>query len=743
MTVTLQRTLKDAGATAAIQLTAAAINADGTGVPATAVASTWTDASLGTTYYGAGNSATGGTSYTTNVGFRRAFSAAQDLTDRQFIQWRLPLQWNPNGQKKWASGGGFVIVFYDGTGNWAGYKLTGGDAVWSNTSEGSGVFMDFNRGGFNGPSGLNDYRVAYFHLDRTRTADYSSGTINWASVSGYELHARPDGTGTRVVCLVGQIYTVDNPAVTGAAGLTTAMVNLRDQISTTQGHGGISCYCFDGVSSYPMFGGAPSSTFYSAIGFQVGNGGTNTTTGTLASGTVAFLNPPEDTHDTASPRYYGLQGYFLPGTTSRLADVYQGASDNVTFNDQNWASSRGWGVRVRGTPGVAAFNRDTFTRPSQFECAHGAFTDCLWDAPTAAVQVTTATVIARGVIRNGTHGLKVIGAAAIYSNLDLSLGGASTYDLQVGSGGAGTYTLPDLSATTTLKIRNDSAVNAVIVEIPAGIAYTTSTAGGTIAVQTPSALLDADITTIVSGSTLRIFNETTGLEVYAVVGTGTSYASTTTSGVDYNVGDVVRVDLAKPGYQDFSGRAIVSTAGWSVIAEQEVNTVYNVNGIDGTTCTEFTADYPNVQIDANDLDGSTTPQRIFAWYCTEVATLSGIRNFFKAMYAEDALNYVFDVDVADITIENTNPSQLSVYGAWLRRSDGSSPLADTGYSIRSWYGKAAPVETGVSGLTTDESNKLDAAANAGNLTIVGGVVSADLISVKGHALTGSGAGPYV
>lgn len=745
MTVTLQRTLKDAGATAAAQLVAPVLNIDGSGV-AGLIPLNWSAPFGGTTYYGVGDFPP--PLHTTNKGFRKAFSSAQNLTDRQFIQWRLAMQANPDSQKTWANGGGFVMAFYDGSGNFAAYKISGGDAVWSATAEGtSTVFMDFNRGGFNGPSTLDDFRVAFFHLDRTRTPDYSSGVLDWTAVAGYELLVRPNGAGTRMVLMIGQMYTVDGPVVTGVGSLTSAMVDLRTQISSLQGVSNAGCNCFDGVSSFPMFGGAPSALFYSAIGFQVGNGGATTTTGTLDAGTLAFLNPPEDTHQGASPRFYGLQGYFLPGTTSRLIDVYQGASDVHTFNDRVWSSSRCSGVRVRGnTAGTAAFNRNQFIRPSQFECGHGVFTDCLWDAPTAPVKVTLDSEIVRGVIRNGSRGLDIVGGPGNYSAIETSLGGASTYDIEVGSGGAGTYILSNVTATGTLKIHNPSATNAVVLELPAGILYTTSTAGGSLTISTPSVYQSVTVNGLVPGSRVQIY-DTAHSELLA----NEVAAGSTVVWIDANPATSARDIRLRIGHVNgvtsklFIEAAIgscgtgESDAGISYLANQEDNDVYNLIGVDGSTVTEVEVDDSTDRIKLLlSGGGGLLGQRIYAFQEWWLTTESGINDDGAVIRAVSAVEF----PVSGFRFKNVGTDPIVVYGCWMYDADTGSSydlIDQTGGTLHMVADRVFPFTTGDGPLTPTQAAALASIKSKTDaFNVVGGLVHADVKANNGTAIKGDG-----
>ena len=105
--------------------------------------------------------------------------------------------------------------------------------------------------------------------------------------------------------------------------------------------------------------------------------------------------------------------------------------------------------------------------------------------PTSPFTITGAT--AGGII--------LAGGAGSYSALEVTLSDNATFDISLGSGGAGAYDLTSLAVASgyTLKLYNDSATNAISVSIASGITYSTATAGGSISVIAPVPTLDLDI----------------------------------------------------------------------------------------------------------------------------------------------------------------------------------------------------------------------------------------------------------
>ena len=267
---------------------------------------------------------------------------------------------------------------------------------------------------------------------------------------------------------------------------------------------------------------------------------------------------------------------------------------------------------------------------------------------------------------------------------------------------------------------------------------------GTTVDTTPAEAATGSVSGIVSGSRLQVYNVTTATEMYNAVVGGTTYSTSYNNGTGYTAGDVVRVRLtycsgttAKLPAEYFT---IAASGGWSVLASQENDTVYIDNGIDGSTVTEYASDYVNVQIDISDPDNTTTIQRGYAWYCYQMTLIDGIRYFFDAFIAEDAYNYLLNTDVADIKVQNTGASGVTLTGGALRRKDGSSPIASGG-SVYMYYGRAYSDVVTVSGsnvVTGDLADIAPAVWGHGTRTLTsggGGGASADDVWNHSKALS--------
>ena len=309
---------------------------------------------------------------------------------------------------------------------------------------------------------------------------------------------------------------------------------------------------------------------------------------------------------------------------------------------------------------------------------------------------------------------------------------SNVFDFQA----AGTYEFGTATLSGTIELINTSG-GAVIVNVPAGTSYTNT--GPNITVNVAVDQAEALISGIVAGSRLQIYNVTTATEMVNAINATTSYSLGYPNGTGYSAGDVVRVRLTyctgTTAKLPVEYVTIASAAGWSVLANQQDDDVYIGNGIDGSTVTEYASDYVNVQIDVSDPDGVTSIQRGYAWYCDHLTGDDGIRYFYGAFVAEDAFNYLLNTDVADIKIQNTGTTGVTLTGGAVRRKDGTSPIA-AGGSVYIYYGRTYGLETGTSGLTPTEADKLLSIPDLA--TLQAAVIPVDVQKMNGSDVTGDG-----
>jgi hypothetical protein len=218
------------------------------------------------------------------------------------------------------------------------------------------------------------------------------------------------------------------------------------------------------------------------------------------------------------------------------------------------------------------------------------------------------------------------------------------------------------------------------------------------------------VTNIRAGSRIRVYNVTTSTEIANEIVSGTTWTYPYDEGADFTDGDIINVRLARctgaTASIGYEGTAVAGAVGWALFAAQNDDLVYNANGIDGTTVTEFIFDYPNVQVDINDPDGASTITRLYAWWSNERTTVDGIRTLIGGLVAEDAANYKIITSRVDLKLDNLASTGVIFTGDLrLYRDDGLAPVVSStsgGGSITLYAGKvftsvvstASPVITG-------------------------------------------------
>lgn len=234
--------------------------------------------------------------------------------------------------------------------------------------------------------------------------------------------------------------------------------------------------------------------------------------------------------------------------------------------------------------------------------------------------------------------------------------------------------------------------------------------------------LNVSITSIIAGSRLQIFNVTTGLEVKNEMVAGTTYSQAYEEGSGYSSSDVIRVRLSNAitttGYLGFETTVIASDTGWNVLANQQLDTVYNDIGIDGSTVTKFSADYSGVDVELN-IAQNFTIHEFYVWWIYNQSTEQSIRQFFNGITALNTANIKINVDILNLYLDSTiTQSVRQTDNVRIFRSDLAYPVRQpttSGYGLDvKWENEVfvVGVNVNVPSLTPAQSTQL------GNITDV-------------------------
>lgn len=737
MTAVVNAVQKDSGPSAAGQVLAPTIDT-GAGAPASMATATINSSGVYGGDYGSATS-----SY---CGFRREI--ALDLSDNPYVACQVyTTVTNIANSLAAFDSGGVRLLFEDGSGNWSGFKVMGKETAWSPTTASS---LEGGWGAYGGIGSSVAQPVIF--IDRAKTPDYSSGTLDWSDIVAWEIHISPSAS-IRWTLIVAKFITTPAALITGA---TTT--NLSD-VQTAWSSGNLSStgswrYFWGCRQQIASFGASPLDVYVLPLGLSIGDGSTATT---VSWDRKAFIlrGSPAITKDSATG--YRDQSASILASDPRKIDINQAATCSYTFNDCLFASTDKWGVNVGGsTSGTCAFNRTQFWNFNYFVTGHGAFTDCIWDSGTEAVEINTTTVVTRGTVRNGVgHGIKITSGAGSYTNLDIDFDDNSTYDIELGSGGAGNYVLTGIAGVggSTVKIRNDSATNAITVEVASGVTTSTSTAGGTITVTAPALYQKVIASGFTAGSRIQIYDTTSATELFngtasagdtVISGSTATWTDPTAAAADR----AIRVRVAYVNgtsaeqWQQFTGLTCGQTGATAEITYPVTpidDDTYNSNAIDGPTIyatsgitfTDAATDLVNISI----AGGAVTWQTIYACFVYWLFTAAGIDDDVAYIDAPDPANYL----LTSMKLKNTHANPLTVTGGYGRSATTGlvADIIDTAGSTGNIFPSPDHVvayATGSGALTAGDITNIWAAATR----TLSATQDANIVQVAGITVDGTG-----
>lgn len=321
-----------------------------------------------------------------------------------------------------------------------------------------------------------------------------------------------------------------------------------------------------------------------------------------------------------------------------------------------------------------------------------------------------ATSILNCSITNGTatNQMKIDSGASL-SNVRFTKGASNSYAIRIPSAGDYNFSGVTFSGSYTKHLNVTATTGTVTINLGSvsDTIPTFDTAGATVVINNPT--VNINVSGLVSGSRIQLYNVTQNTEIVNTVVGSTTYSLVITTQANNN--DVIRLRVAFLGRLPFTTSGIFSNVGGiSFLAAQSVDSIYVANGYDGSTVTGLSADYANIQIDANEVDGLISPQEIYAWASFNQTSADGIRNFFGLITAVNNVNYAINTAVAPVKLQNTIATPLKIKGANIYRDDEADLIAADSQSIQVMLQIAYGIETGTSGLTPAEAatlSKLD------------------------------------
>jgi hypothetical protein len=178
---------------------------------------------------------------------------------------------------------------------------------------------------------------------------------------------------------------------------------------------------------------------------------------------------------------------------------------------------------------------------------------------------------------------------------------------------------------------------------------------------------------LISGTRVRIYNDTDSVELYNDVMVGAGFSQSFLYTGDKNVTLTATYTSGATAKLGVSATGIFTATGVSFLDSQSADTVYNGYAINGSTVTGFTADYAQDDVNLT-MATNFTAANLYAWWIYTLTTEDGIRNFFGGITALDAANLQINTSIVSIFLDNS--TALFIYqtdSIRLFRSDGVYP----------------------------------------------------------------------
>lgn len=563
------------------------------------------------------------------------------------------------------------IYFFDSAGNRSGFLLYKYGPAYRTFWVDSPSGTQGSEGYFIANGSENTDAVIDFTIALNATPEDSSGTLNWADIVAFELYAdRSNIAATNVRVYVVYMAAIDEPYLTG--GDVANPITLSGQRSLFSNWSSLVAPYKHFRSLRPAPALINNSTEGSIItlthGLTIGNG--STATRSESTGLSIVFRPSYNL--TVLDQYPAIQ---LANTTRRLLKWNLGSSDYAYHSEFLFSGSLvdtgDYDISITGSNTAdtlfkngTIYNAGTVTIDV---AVHDGLTckKCVEILYDGVATITNASIINNTY--SGTRGLVINGAPGTYSGEFYFADNTGGHDIEIEPTSTGTFVLSNISVKSgqTLKIHNTHASTAITVQIPAGITYSTSTAGGAITVTNPPVTQSVTIDGAVAGTRIQIYDTDTNTELYN--GVPGSYPYTWTDPSPYVADRPIRLRAmytaaasAKLFIDTPIGTATALNPDLSYLINQQDDDVYAANAINGSTVTGITIDDANllINVTASTLSWAT----IYAYETYWLSTSAGITDEGRIITALDQANYLFE----NFSIKNVGTGTLTLTGGYGR-----------------------------------------------------------------------------
>lgn len=273
----------------------------------------------------------------------------------------------------------------------------------------------------------------------------------------------------------------------------------------------------------------------------------------------------------------------------------------------------------------------------------------------------------------------VIGHTAL-ANIAPTITGTNTgnftfeYDIDTGSGFSGTYKTLNatnlsgetVSPTDGFKLRY--RITVATANAANALTYICINTVSTLVAQTaglyPMDLTTISLTGLVAGSRVQLYDVTNATEIYNAVVNGSSLSYSTPYVADFDCRVRVMKQSGVTAYEILEFTQLVGIDGFTRAVAQEIDVVYGLNGIDGSTVTGITIDDAALLVEID--TGVLSWADIYAYETYWLYTEQGIRDETRFIEAIDPANYI----LTDFKIKNVSfpTAPLTIVDGWGRDS---------------------------------------------------------------------------
>lgn len=505
---------------------------------------------------------------------------------------------------------GCIIVFEDGSGNWAAFQL----------SKRQGLF--------------GNYPNTKFIFPGTTTPLDSSGTMDWTDVAkiGYCYH-RVNNSGLSRSLMIRMAVLISEPIVYGGSSAAPINAEFVGRMMTYWG-------------GYGLANAQGSGQIITKSNFTYGNGSTE-----------SYIDLSLDSNEQPRLPDGSFENQFWQGAVDVLRTRYNLSSNDTlklgalispinqtldhtgstpaSFDAKGKQYVKQSGELINGV----TYERTSFSQCGQIDLNGASLNTCAVSNSTSSAAVLTNDP-------SDISGTSFTSAGTGYAVKIKNGTPAGSYNYY-----GNTHTGYGADNTTNAAINNDSG-NAITLVLQAGDTPPTvnNTNGSTTAFDVPA--VSVEVKDYIAGSRVRYYNTTQATEVYNDTPSGTTFAFVNAG--EFDDGDSVNIRVTKKGKLLFERNEIFSDAnGISLTVSQPEDTTYTEYAVDGATVT--TIDW-NGTNDTFEFDEPTSwsAKRLYNWYNYYCTTATGIAEVFGLITVSDIANLYF----GDVKFDNLNSYNL-------------------------------------------------------------------------------------